>query len=65
MFGAQLVAHEARFGAARFAGAYAAAATPAAYVGARLAVRSNPERLTRVYGAVLVLLASGLLLVSE
>lgn len=45
--------------------AYAAAATPAAYLGARLAVRSNPERLTRVYGAALVLLASGLLLFSR
>lgn len=42
--------------------AYAAPAVPAAYLGARLAVRSNADRLSRVYGGVLVLLATGLLI---
>lgn len=41
--------------------AYAVPAVPAAYLGARLAIRSSPRWLTRVYGAVLVLLAGGLL----
>ncbi|WP_020577514.1 sulfite exporter TauE/SafE family protein [Actinopolymorpha alba] len=41
---------------------YAAAAAPLAYLGARLAIRANPQRLTRVYGTALALLATGLLL---
>ncbi|MFJ3338450.1 sulfite exporter TauE/SafE family protein [Streptomyces sp. NPDC086766] len=45
--------------------AYAAPATPAAYFGARLAIRSNPEWLTRIYGAALALLACVLLIVRK
>ncbi|ALV32236.1 sulfite exporter TauE/SafE family protein [Streptomyces sp. CdTB01] len=41
---------------------YTAPAVPAAYLGARLAIRSNPDWLTRTYGVVLALLASGLLI---
>lgn len=42
--------------------AYTVLAVPASYLGARLAIRSSPDRLTRVYGAFLVLLVGGLLL---
>ncbi|WP_167517334.1 sulfite exporter TauE/SafE family protein [Micromonospora orduensis] len=41
---------------------YTVLAVPAAYLGARLAIRANPGWLTRAYGVVLVLLAVGLLL---
>ncbi|MEU9247632.1 sulfite exporter TauE/SafE family protein [Streptomyces sp. NPDC048385] len=42
--------------------AYTVLAVPASYLGARLALRTSPDRLTRVYGAFLVLLTSALLL---
>lgn len=42
--------------------AYSAPAVPAAYLGARLAIRTKPEWLTRIYGVALALLAAGLLL---
>lgn len=41
--------------------AYAVLAVPAAYLGARLAIRSNPGWLTRIYGGALALLGVGLL----
>lgn len=41
---------------------YALPAVPAAYLGARLAIRTNPGWLTRGYGAALALLALGLLI---
>jgi uncharacterized membrane protein YfcA len=41
---------------------YTVLAVPAAYLGARLAIRANPGWLARAYGVVLVLLAVGLLL---
>ncbi|MFC0003465.1 sulfite exporter TauE/SafE family protein [Micromonospora siamensis] len=42
--------------------AHTAPAVPAAYLGARVAVRAHPGRLTRLYGVALVPLASALLL---
>lgn len=41
---------------------FAVASVPLSSVGARVALRSNPARLERVYGGVLVLLGFGLLL---
>ncbi|MCZ7436678.1 sulfite exporter TauE/SafE family protein [Micromonospora sp. WMMC241] len=42
--------------------AYSVLAVPAAYLGARLAIRANPGWSAPAYGVVLVLLAVGLLL---
>ncbi|MET8721537.1 sulfite exporter TauE/SafE family protein [Streptomyces misionensis] len=46
----------------RVVAAYTVLAVPASYLGARLALRTRADRLTRVYGAFLVLLAGALLL---
>jgi len=40
---------------------YTAPAIPAAYLGARLSIRANPDWLTRIYGIALTLIATGLL----
>jgi len=40
---------------------FGATSIPLSYMGARLAVRSNPARLERIYGAVLALLGVGFL----
>jgi uncharacterized membrane protein YfcA len=45
--------------------AYAVPAAPAAYLGARLSIRSNPDWLTRLYGAVLLTLGTALLIFSR
>lgn len=46
----------------RVVATYTVLAVPAAYLGARLAIRSKPGWLTRIYGVALALLALGLLL---
>ncbi|MEU9242963.1 sulfite exporter TauE/SafE family protein [Streptomyces sp. NPDC048385] len=46
----------------RVVAAHTVLAVPASYLGARLALRTRADRLTRVYGAFLVLLAGALLL---
>jgi uncharacterized membrane protein YfcA len=44
---------------------FGAASTPLSYLGARVAIRTNPGHLERIYGAALVLLGAGFLLANR
>ena len=44
---------------------FGTASTPLSYLGARVAIRTNPGRLERIYGATLALLGAGFLILNR